>query len=125
MTTDKELAKILMPLIRKIVPAQIAAEMVGVQPMYGPLDNVLHIETGETYKNDAVLYSRAGDEVEYYWVALRFNYLHIDRVKLEELLAWCHATYGKENADDGWHYSDHKIFFTDPAHRTVFLLRWG
>lgn len=49
---DPRLAKILTPMIRRTFPTLIASEIVGVQPMDGPVGQVFHLTYGNITKND-------------------------------------------------------------------------
>jgi hypothetical protein len=128
---NNDLQKIILPMIRKVLPGVIAADIVGVQPMSGMAK--IPLETGETYKNDAVAYSEPGDEIEYYWVKPEeqtsvFS-LNDEIARNNSILEWCNDTYGPMEdwsvTDRRWFASNRKFYFRDEADRTMFVLRWA
>ena len=129
--TAKALRKVMIPMIRKAVPGLIAQGIVSVQPIIFPTR--IPMETGETYKNDAVAYSNPGDEVEYYWVkpSSDFSLFSIDTQyeRNNQIFDWCVETYGTLHSwavpDRRWFGSDQKYYFRDEADRTLFILKWG
>jgi hypothetical protein len=122
-----EFRRVMMPMIRKVMPAMLAQEITGVQPMSTPQQ----MEIGETYLNDANLYSKPGDPVEYYWAKPPapsiFNMSLFKTVKdtddlFREMRNWTTETFGEVGGS--WLYIDSKFCFTNEADRMLFVLRW-
>ena len=118
-----EFRKIMIPMIRRVIPGTITQEIVGVQPMSWPEGLV----TGETYKNDAAAYSNPGDEVEHYWVTTNpsiFSYNGIDS-EISQQWKWCVETFGEPSEQGRWFMRDGRDMFVDEQDRTMFILRWA
>lgn len=131
--TLSEFQRVMIPMIRKVVPAMIATELTGVQPMSGPPFWPTQMEIGETYLNDADSYSNPGDPVEYYWAkpplesifTMKFNStsgFNTGAGKLQEMIAWADETFG--NDKNIWLRLNGKFCFTKEADRMLFVLRW-
>ena len=110
--------RVLLPMIRKLMPNLIANEIVGVQPMQRPRS----LETGETYLPEK--------EVEYYWAqpsVVSIFTMKVEGMELSELkpiIEWCTETFGPVGESSGWLLSDGKFYFANEADRTLFVIRW-
>ena len=126
---DKDQLKILLPMIRKVTPALIAQDIVGVQPMI--TDTA--IETGETYVDEAASYATEANTVEWYWARLPvdigaiFNMVshqqHINNVD-----NWCRDTFGPPmttGVDFVWDKINNRYCFKRAEDRTAFVLKWS
>jgi hypothetical protein len=103
---DEELKnlKVLVPIIRRVMPTVIANELVGVQPMTGP---VASLKIGVDDRNNVRLR---------YWV---------ERVtwNQNENKEWCIETYGDD--PERWYCRGSCFYFRDERDRTMFILRWS
>ena len=102
--------KILIPLIRNLMPQVIASQIVGVQPMSiePPTRLQAHDEPFNMYP----------------WIAQRHIALWdlgFDAKDLEDMKAWCVTTLQSSS----WHYLQGKFFFRNETDRTMFMLRWS
>lgn len=112
-------AKIMLPLIRKIVPATVAQEIVGVQPMSSPFEFTI----GEGYYEDGKYF---------YWAKppMMVGQVFAYGSPLEnDCYAWCQETFGEcgnPSTDDYlWFYYASKYYFSREEERTMFILRWS
>ena len=130
--TLAEFQRVLIPMIRKVMPAMVAADITGVQPL-GPPFWPQEMEIGETYLNDAAAYSTADDAVEYYWakppmpsiMTMRLNGtggLTDSSEKFNAMTEWTKETFGEVGGR--WLYINNKFCFTNEADRMLFVLRW-
>jgi hypothetical protein len=108
MTTDlAAMQKVLLPMIRRVIPSLIANEIVGVQPMSGPTQR----------------WSIVDDPYNAYPYSVTFNQslwaLSIESKTLVKMLQWCNDTIPSGN----W-YSTHSAFhFRNAEDRTMFMLK--
>lgn len=128
-----EFQRVMMPMIRKVMPAMLAQEIMGVQPM-NPFLPPPEMTTGETYLYEASDYATKSDEVEYYWAkppqpsiqSMRFSTggtLMDGAINtFEEMRNWTTETFGEIGGS--WLYIDNKFCFTNEADRMLFVLRW-
>jgi hypothetical protein len=101
-------------LIRKQIPAMVAQQIVGVQPMSSNQRRIFMIQNPPKYK-----FSRAR------WYVAEFNsddYYAVD--------AWCEKQFGPHprNPDAWsrwWHKFENSILFRDEKDYVLFLLRWS
>lgn len=103
--------KVLMPLIRNVLPSLIAQQIVGVQPI--SLDYQIPYSVHPRYK-----FSRK-------W---NIGVAHMGASALE-VYAWCSENFGTHPVNpDAWsrwyRYSYKKFYFRDEADYVAFLLRW-
>lgn len=109
-----EFAKILLPMIRKVVPGVIAQDIIGVQPMMDP--NVFTIGEG----------LRSGEKY-FYWARPPVNIGQVFSYgsPLEnDCYRWCHETFGEINDTSPWFYLESKYYFAREEDRTMFVLKW-
>lgn len=104
----------LISIIRKQLPALIAKDIVGVQPMqFADIDSPASIETGENFSYD-----------QPYWVELNLNGLFSSRQKkYTEVHAWVNKTFGWNNSR--WSASNRKYWFKNEKDRMLFVLKWS
>lgn len=94
---------IIIPMIRKVVPAMIAQEIVGVQPMSNPW-----IKWDFTEKDGrwGCYYSPMG-------------------LEFPELNKWCRDTFGDPGPDKKWDLDAGYLSFEKRMYVDWFLLRWS
>ena len=108
--TKAEATKVLLPIVKRMLPNIIAADIVGVQPMV-PKEMQIGFTDGIDHP---------------YWVepmaspASIFNYNAFDE-KHQEQLDWCVETFN----DEDWMASSYKFFFKEEKHRDWFVVRWS
>jgi hypothetical protein len=129
----EQVRKVIIPMIRQIVPGMIAQQITGVQPMSTERRDKIPYETGISREVDG--------DVEFYWVKpsqpdpgmyLFSTTFSKAKKRNEEIDAWCYATFGPRgtwgvdlvNPNARWHASDQKYYFRNEADRTLFVLRW-
>lgn len=132
--TDKNIndqMKILIPMIRKVMPTTIAQDIVGTQPMTWP---GAELETGETYVDEAASYATDENIVEWYWVRLPMSAGSFWNVKgtqehIEQVDAWCKETFGPRMSNEQpvfiWDKINGRYCFKRSEDRTAFVLKWG
>lgn len=117
---DNDLAKILLPEIRKIMPTILAEEIVGVQPMQNP-----EWKTGE---------NRGQIQQSEFWVEppINLNKLFdiVGRGKIKkytppsfEYYKWCEDFFGPEYVAH-WYRNENRYYFMKEEDRTAFMLKW-
>ena len=119
--------KILIPMLRNVLPATIAQDIVGVQPMTWP---GAELETGETYVDEAASYATEANTVEWYWARLPmaagsfWKQEHVNEVD-----AWCEETFGPKMSNEhptfNWDKINGRYCFKRSEDRTAFVLKWG
>ena len=109
----KNLQKVLIPLIRRIVPAMVVSNMVGVQPMTRPIN-----ETGWTI-NDDTFNSYPYAALITNWSVRVLQALNRNDPN-DEMETWTIETF----APGSWHRVHNGFRFKNEHDRTVFLLRW-
>lgn len=117
-------SKINIPLLRKILPKQIAQDLVGVQPMF--TNSIDSLEINETYVDE--------NTVEFYCVTVPFDMgytLQIIRginaqpkYPLVDMTNWCIQTFGEQDSNVWILAFDYKFCFKKKEHRDWFLLTW-
>lgn len=122
---DKEIFKTLIPIIRQYLPAKVAAEILGVQPMN--LTDPEPFELGTYDKENGTVW---------YWVkpekapALDFTHIKNTQDYWGEVEQWCTNTFGPRDAwaestgPGGWSASNGKYYFLKESDRTLFILKW-
>jgi len=117
-TAISEFRKIIMPMIRRIMPTLIAQEIVGVQPMYFSNRDRLYRD------NEAVV-----------------SYMIVNHVSIRPFMAknclepnhhyrpWLEEHIGEQGVKWNWEICgtdiDYlEIYFTDKEHATLFELTW-
>ena len=109
--------KVILPVIRNIMPDIIAEEILGVQPMTSQLMSVGTMDHACS---------------TWYWVTPPYN-LDIgwdDMVsRNKEIQEWCDEIYGDKgdwsDPDCRWWTSNRKYIFKNEEDRTMFVLRWS
>ena len=131
--TDKNITdqmKILIPMIRKVMPATIAQDIVGVQPM----DMGIELETGETYVDEAASHATENNTVEWYWARLplsagAFWNIKATQAHYKQVDAWCEETFGprcsNEHPEFIWDKINYRYCFKHSEDRTAFVLKWA
>jgi hypothetical protein len=123
--------KILIPMVRKVLPGLVARDLVGVQPMTWP---GAELETGETYVDEAASYATEANTVEWYWVRLPMSAGSFWDVKgthehVNEVDAWCWETFGPRCSNEHpaliWDKINGRYCFKHSEDRTAFVLKWG
>jgi hypothetical protein len=107
--------KIMMPVIRKVVPSLIAQDILSVQPMTLPSDKT-RLDLGTAYLGG----SKEGD-----WFTVMVGKPFIFAIKGElkgenKHLNWCKATFN----NDTWFERDGRYYFRKEEDRTMFILKW-
>lgn len=115
---SNESLKILIPMIRRVLPAIMADDLVGVQPM----------QESEWRTGEGKGQMR---ELEY-WVqppvgmgqvfAIRSQNFQ-KRSNIAAMQIWCEETFGMEYATD-WYKQGSAFYFLNETDRTAFMLRW-
>jgi hypothetical protein len=108
MLTDlKEMRKVLMPMIRKVMPALIANEIIGVQPMAAPKEGwELHEDKYNAYPYEAAF-------VVGMWA------IHGSATKITKMKQWCEEALTPGN----WYLSTNTFYFRNAGDRTMFMLK--
>jgi len=116
---DEEFRKIMLPMIRRIAPALIAQDMLGVQPMAYPTK--LSYTTGADYSIENPF------EIEWHWVQTRspfiFSLKFGKKPPLTDMEDWCNEAFGADQTTWKTHLS--KYYFKEEEMRTMFILRWS
>lgn len=111
---DEDKIKVLLPMIRKIMPKLIAEDIVGVQPMTGHTT----IQTGMT------------QDIEFpYWVELPYSPGMIFNLKnpsastprYQEYYDWCEQTFKAQD----WNKVHDRYYFRYEKDRDWFVIKWG
>ena len=107
--------KILIPILRRIVPNMIANDIVGVQPMYNPDRENYLLDSG-------VSYDPQGEMPEWYWVKC----YNISATQYNAMRKFCGDTFGIRGGDL-WTSNDEsfQFLFTYEQDQMMFLLRWA
>lgn len=103
--------KVLIPMIRKLMPTVIASQIVGVQPMSMPNKGPRLQSRDEPYN----MYPYIAQRHDTLWD------LGFDKKDLEDMIAWCNTTL--QSCD--WHYGTGNFYFRNTHDRTMFVLRWA
>jgi hypothetical protein len=123
--------KIMIPMIRKVMPGLVAQNIVGVQPMILP---DIPLETGETYVDEASSHATEANAVEWYWARLPVPAGAFWNIKgtvdhFEQVDAWCEETFGpkmsNENPAFNWDKINGRYCFKRSEDRTAFVLKWS
>lgn len=109
--------KVVLPVIRNVMPNIIAEEILGVQPMTSQLMSVGTMDHACS---------------TWYWVTPPYN-LDIgwdDMVsRNKEIQEWCDEIYGDKgdwsDPDCRWWTSNRKYIFKNEEDRTMFVMRWS
>ena len=111
---------IFIPKIRVVHPTVIATEIVGVQPMTGPVGQIFTTDMRILYhQHPRYKFSRQ-------W--------HIQRIHrysdADEVYQWCEKAFGPHPKNpDAWcrwyRYSTKKFYFRDEQDAMFFVLRWS
>ena len=120
--------KILMPLIRKMMPNIIAHDIIGVQPMTGPQSNILSIRkttvfmqrnmANAQYQHFLRLNNRRRRQSVHDF--LQAGYPEAEANYSSEVVAWC-----LENFPDCHVRFGNRYFFANDEDRLIFMLRWS
>ena len=99
--------KVLIPMIRKVMPGLMAQQITGVQPMTSI--------TGRIFTEN---YSFGISYNVKYWP----HQFHLDKDWGEVMLAerWCYQNFKSRN----WKHSGHRFVFKREADATLFALKW-
>ena len=117
-------------MIRKVLPAMVAHDIIGVQPM----DMGTKLETGETYVDEASSHATEANTVEWYWARLPLAAGAFFNIKgtqdhFNEVNAWCEETFGPRCSDEHpefiWDLINHRYCFKRAEDRTAFVLKWS
>ena len=115
-----ELRKILIPMIRKVLPAVIANDLVRVQPMQ---DLGWRTGEGKGQMHDLEYWIQApqgaGDIFE---ISLSHR-VQKRNPDIAIMQIWCEETFGMEYAT-GWYKQGSAFYFVRETDRTAFALRW-
>jgi hypothetical protein len=117
------IGNIIMPMIRKVTPAMMAQQIVGVQPMTSHSDGQLILGTA---------FLGGSKEGEWFTVSISQSIFTIKRKGEAEKenvhLKWCIATFGESynHLTDQcvWFERDGRYYFRNEADRMMFVLRW-
>lgn len=108
--TKSEAKKVLLPIVKRMLPNIIAADIVGIQPMIpkemqiGFTDGIDHPYWAEPMASPSSI----------------FNYGKFDE-NHQEQLDWCLETFKEED----WVSSSYKFYFKEEKDRDWFVLRWS
>ena len=129
------LNKVLLPLIRNVMPSFMAQQIIGVQPMTGPVGQIFKLR-----KNFATI-PRIKMTVYHYQVFLRLNNRkksqtaedfkkanyysqeenwYISSSELSDRMAWCDDQFGRY----GYVYDCEIIWFENENDLIAYKLRW-
>jgi hypothetical protein len=111
----------MLPVIRNILPAMIARDILGVQPMTGDTGSIFSIE----YKKDTRVWSKKKykfSRAKWYEASFIDDY--------DDVRQWCIEHFGphprKPDAWSRWnHKYEYKILFRDEDDYILFVLKWG
>lgn len=116
------------PLIRKIAPSLIAAELVGVQPMTGPTASIFSMKSRFF---EAIIVNKVGEwdsilGTEFgYYVVTNIDSMRDEHPKLLEAISWCDTTL-KDRYNCVIDQDDlYRFYFKKEQDRTLFLLAFG
>ena len=110
--------KIIMPMIRRVMPNIIANQILSVQPMALP-SSKLELRLGTAYLDG----SKKGDWHTVF-VVLPFIFAIKGELKgPNKHLDWCKQTFGEES-NDTWFMRDDRYYFRNEADQAMFVLRW-
>lgn len=111
---------ILLPMIRRILPMSIAADIIGVQPTES-LDRPM--TTGTVYKDEASSYATDANIPDYYWCSLQLSWVSMKHTQYDLAVQWCIDTLGPRG--DRWFTDVFKFCFYNEADRTLFAMKWA
>lgn len=103
--------KILIPILRQIVPNIIANEIIGVQPMYNP----------KFYLESGISFDPCNEMPEWYWIRCRNAYPS----QYNAMHKFCEDTFGIRG--ERWTSNDEefRFLFTYEQDQMMFLLKWA
>lgn len=117
--SDTEFQKIMLPMIRRVMPSLIAAEIVGVQPMGEPSIRFILFKDHPKIENDMKIVHRA----------IRPFMRPGDYEPNEHYRPWLEEHVGKQGVT--WNWDIHSVVdntleirFAEEDHATLFELTW-
>lgn len=124
--------QILISSIEGILSSAIASQIIGVQPMTGPLSKIFTIRTIGTIEQSRIIMTKA-----HYRIFLRLNnrrksQTEVDLAKANYPYCWINYQYKKECIDwcncqfgmGGYIIGAGRFWFENPNDLSVFKLRW-
>lgn len=115
--------KIIMPMIRKVMPSVIAHQILSVQPMIPLSPNKTELRCGTAY----LAGKKAGDWFTVF-VVPPFRFVTKGMLTASELKSehykWAQATFGPET-NETWFERDSRFYFRKESDQTMFVLRWA
>ena len=115
-----ELRKVLIPMIRKVMPAIIANDIVNVQPMQ---DIGWRTGEGKGQMREREYWIQPPQGVGDIFEISRTHLLQKKNPDIATMQIWCEETFGMEYATD-WYRNGGAFYFLNEADRTAFTLRW-
>ena len=126
--------KVILPLIRRVMPNLIASQLVGVQPMTGPIGSIFGLSRGtyygmfemkkKHYQHFLKAYNRRSKQTESYLVELGYTCVRINLPEdnCDSARAYCNR-YVKDGAwvTNGGYF----IFAYDNKDATMFALKFA
>jgi hypothetical protein len=112
--TTKKTSKVLIPMLRQMIPSMLADQIISVQPMTAPASQVYVIKNRWAFKRFEVLHSPDDELLGQYAIVI-----NVPMGELAEILHYCKDTFV-----DNFTVENNKIWFNSEADRTLFLLRW-
>lgn len=121
----KDLAKVLIPMIRRTLPGLVAQSITGVQPM--STSSMIPFDQGTVLNSDQT--------IKWYWVRLPYEYdpgkifkynnttVHAETNTVDEKEVWLKEMFGEPSVDR-WIVHDKEYHFRYQEDLAVFLLRW-
>lgn len=109
--TQANATKVLLPIVKRMLPNIIAQDIVNVQPMTA--SRALTVGTTDGIEHP-------------YWVEIPngpgtlFNFKALDKLHMERT-NWCIKTFD----DDDWMASSFKFYFKHEKDRDWFIMRWS
>jgi hypothetical protein len=118
--------KVLLPMIRHVWPNTIAQQIIGCQPMTGPVGEIFTISAGyrpkSKYKFSRAKWYEADRAIDHSspWLFMRYN---------REQFSWCVAQFGPApdypDAWSRWYMINDRFRFRDERDYILFTLRWS
>ena len=110
---EPNMQSVIIPMIRRVVPSIIAADLAGVQTAEDTITFGM-----ETFIVDDIVQEYYTVNVSY-WYQLKKNILGAD------IIQWCYNTYGQETPSRWYCRGSSSFVFKHEADRTWFLMRWS
>lgn len=137
----KTASSVLLPIIRRVMPNFIAAQIIGVQPMSGPAGSIFGLSslgkreipfTKGMYRkflrlNDRKKTQTLDNLIKAKYFIVYMKYAHEDTlINKHEIKSWCDQQYGPQGyaiLESVW--GPATVILENSEDQTMFLLNWG